>query len=74
MKVNVVIRKFQSSKYNAYVVMFQAKLRKYRNEAEDYKSQVEQLSCQTKRDEETIRRMQAKVEEQHLQLQTQKVS
>ena len=74
MKVNVVIRKFQSSKYNAYVVMFQAKLRKYRNEAEDYKSQVEQLRCQTKRDEETIRRMQAKVEEQHLQLQTQKVS
>ena len=54
--------------------MFQAKLRKYRNEAEDYKSQVEQLRCQTKRDEETIRRMQAKVEEQHLQLQTQKVS
>ena len=74
MKVDVVIRKFQSSKYNAYVVMFQAKLRKYRNEAEDYKSQVEQLRCQTKRDEETIRRMQAKVEEQHLQLQTQKVS
>ena len=54
--------------------LFQAKLVKYKAEAVDSGEQVEQLTTQARIDQETIRNLQSKVEDQNQQLQTQKVS
>ena len=56
------------------LLLFQAKLVKYKAEAVDSGEQVEQLTTQARIDQETIRNLQSKVEDQNQQLQTQKVS
>jgi hypothetical protein len=53
--------------------LFQAKLVKYRNEAVESGEQAEQLTAQARTDQQTIRDLEGKVEEQQYQLQTQKV-
>ena len=54
--------------------LFQAKLVKYKADAVDSGKLVEQLTTQARIDQETIRNLQSKVEDQNQQLQTQKVS
>ena len=54
--------------------MFQAKLNKYRNDAVEYEEQGKELTRQGKVDQEMIKSTQAKMEEQYLHLETQKVS